>query len=170
MNAADLRCTGYRFPPEIISRAVWLVAVVGVPAAVLARAGDVPLIDAVKRVDTDTVRALLEQSVDVNAAAVDGATALHGVGFRGINSVAEYLVEQGAKLDARDQHGWIPWSIANGFSYSDFYKAQKHTAALLAKQMAERGMSTESEAIPGSVCFDCLQTRRDQLEALSERD
>ena len=107
---------------------------------------------------------------DVNAVNALGETALHGVGFRGINTVAEFLVEQGAKLDARDENGWIPWAIAHGFSYSDFYKAQKHTATLLAEYMAQRGMSTDGEAIPGSVCFDCLQTRRDQLPALLERD
>ena len=112
----------------------------------------------------------VELGNDVNAVNSLGETALHGVAFRGINSVATFLVEQGAKLDARDENGWIPWAIANGFSYSDFYKAQKHTATLLAEYMAERGMSTDGEAIPGSVCFDCLQTRRNQLQTLLERD
>ena len=118
----------------------------------------------------EAVKMCVELGNDVNAVNALGETALHGVGFRGINAVATFLVEQGAKLDARDQNGWIPWAIANGFSYSDFYKAQKHTASLLAEYMAERGMTTDGEAIPGSVCFDCLQTRRDQLPALVERD
>ena len=83
--------------------------------------------------------------------------------------VAEYLVEQGAKLDARDMNGWIPWAIAHGFSYSNFYKAQAHTAALLAGYMEERGLSTEDETIPGSVCFDC-QTRAGYVQSELERD
>ncbi|MEE2776711.1 MAG: hypothetical protein VYE73_08100 [Acidobacteriota bacterium] len=84
--------------------------------------------------------------------------------------MVEYLVERGARLDARDRNGWLPWAIANGLSYTDFYKAQKHTAKLLASYMSERGISTEDEAIPGSVCFDCLQTWRDQAQAVRQRD
>ena len=57
----------------------------------------------------------------------------------------------------------------NGFSYSDFYKAQKHTAELLARYLEERGLPT-GDPIPGSVCFDCLQTRLDQARAVRERD
>ncbi len=118
----------------------------------------------------EAVKMCVELGNDVNAVNALGETALHGVAFRGVNTVVDYLIEQGAKLDARDENGWIPWAIANGFSYSDFYKAQEHTAELLAEYMAERGMSTDGEAIPNSVCFDCLQTRRDQLQTLLERD
>ena len=56
-------------------------------------------------------------------------------------------------------------AIADGISYSDFYKAQKHTAALLTSLMEARGLPTEGEVVDGSVCFDCLQTRRDQIAA-----
>ena len=112
----------------------------------------------------------VELGNDVNARNDLMETALHGAAFRGANIVVDYLVEQGAKLDAREVNGWIPWAIANGFSYSDFYKAQKHTATLLAEYMAERGVSTEGEAIPASICFDCLQTRLDQSQAVRDRD
>ena len=112
----------------------------------------------------EAVRMCVELGNDVNAANDLQETALHGAAFRGANIVVEYLVEQGARLDARDQNGWIPWAVAYGFSYSDFYKAQRHTAALLAEYMEARGISTDGETIPGSVCFDCLQTRRDQSQ------
>ena len=118
----------------------------------------------------EAVKMCVELGSDVNAVNGLMETTLHGAAFRGANIVVEYLVEQGAKLDAREANGWIPWAIANGFSYTDFYKAQKHTAELLAKYMVERGMSTEGEAIPRSVCFDCLQTRRDQAQAARDRD
>ena len=118
----------------------------------------------------EAVRMCVELGNDVNAVNTLGETPLHGAAFRGANIVVEYLVEQGATLDARDENGWIPWAIANGFSYSDFYKAQKHTAALLEEYMESRGLSTEGEEIPGSVCFDCLQTRRDQSQAVRDRD
>ena len=112
------------------------------------------------------VKLCLERGNDVNAANYRGMTALHGAAFRGANDVAEYLVEQGADLDARTDLGYSPLAIADGFSYSDFYKAQKHTAALLRRIMEARGIPTggEGHAIPGTLCFDCLQTRRDQIE------
>jgi len=116
------------------------------------------------------VKLCVELGNDVNAANMYGQTALHGAGFRGVNAVVEYLVEQGAALDARDTRGWTPLAIANGLSYSDFYKSQPHSAALLRALMQARGLSTEGHAVPASVCFDCLQTRRDQAREEVERD
>ena len=116
----------------------------------------------------EAVRMLVELGHDVNAVNDLGETALHGAAFRGVNIVVEYLVEQGAKLDAKERNGWTPWAIANGFSYSDFYKAQKHTAELLARYHEEQGLPT-GDPIPGTVCFDCLQTRLDQGQAFRDR-
>ena len=117
----------------------------------------------------EAVKMCVELGHDVNAVNDLGETALHGAAFRGANIVVEYLVEQGATLDPKDQNGWTPWAIANGFSYSDFYKAQKHTAELLVQYLEEKNLPT-GEPIPGSVCFDCLQTRLDQAQAVRERD
>lgn len=45
-------------------------------------------------------------SCSTRAAANDmGETALHGVAFRGVNAVVEYLVDKGARLDAKDSRG-----------------------------------------------------------------
>ena len=114
----------------------------------------------------EAVKMCVELGNEVNAANYRGMTALHGAAFRGANNVAEYLVEQGADLNARTDLGYSPLAIADGFSYSDFYKAQKHTAVLLRGIMEERGIPTDGEGhvIPGTLCFDCLQTRRDQIE------
>ena len=117
----------------------------------------------------EAVTMCVELGNDVHAANYRGETALHGAAFRGANIVAAYLVEQGARLDAKTEHGWTPLAIANGLSYSDFYKAQTHTAALLRELMEARGMSTEGHVVEGSVCYDCLQTRRDQSRAWAER-
>ena len=118
----------------------------------------------------EAVKMCVELGNEVNAANYRGMTALHGAAFRGANGVVEYLVAQGADLDARTALGYSPLAVADGFSYSDFYKAQKHTAALLRELMADRGIPTDGEghAIPGTLCFDCLQTRRDQIEARVE--
>ena len=120
----------------------------------------------------EAVQICIEAGHDVNAANYRGETALHGAAFRGANNVVSYLAEQGADLDARTKDGWSPLAIARGLSYSDFYKAQIHTAARLEELMAAAGIAIEGKehTVPGSVCFDCLQTRRDQIRAVAERD
>ncbi len=120
----------------------------------------------------EAVRMLVEAGNDVNAANYRGETALHGVAFRGANEVVDYLVAQGADLDARTVDGWSPLAIARGLSYSDFYKAQVLTAAHLEALMAERGIAIDGagHTVPGSVCYDCLQTRNDQIQFVTDRD
>ncbi len=85
----------------------------------------------------DAVKMLVELGNDVNAANDRGETALHGAAYRGANTIVQYLVEKGAKIDARSKQGWTPWTIANGVFYSLFFKEQKHTADFLAKLMAD---------------------------------
>jgi ankyrin repeat protein len=118
----------------------------------------------------EAVRMCVELGNDVNAANRNGETALHGAAFRGVNTVAQLLADKGARLDAKDARGWTPLAIANGLSYSDFYKEQVHTAALLKKLMAAQGLSTEGHHVDAKVCFDCLQTRTDQARGVVERD
>ena len=120
----------------------------------------------------EAVTICVELGNDVNASNYRGETALHGVAFRGVNIVVDYLVEHGADLTALTEDGWSPLAIARGLSYSDFYKAQVHTAARLEELMTARGLDTAGEAhrVPGSVCFDCLQTRRDQTRFVADRD
>jgi hypothetical protein len=112
----------------------------------------------------------VELGVDVNATNQYGETALHGAAFRGVNIVAQFLADSGAKLDARDSRGWTALAIANGLTYTDFFKQQVHTADLLRKLMAAQGLATEGHKIGPTVCFDCLQTRADQAKAVRDRD
>ena len=118
----------------------------------------------------EAVRMCVELGTDVNATNFRDETALHGAAFRGVNRIVEYLVEQGAALDARTAEGWTPLAIANGLSYSDFFKAQAHTAELLRELMAARGLSTEGHVVDPLVCLDCYQTRPDQVRDAIERD
>ncbi len=118
----------------------------------------------------DAVKMCAEQGNDVTAKNDRGETALHGAAYRGVNTVAEYLVKRGAKLDAKDEHGWTALAVANGLSYTDFYKEQVHTADLLKKLMKEQGLSTEGQTVDSKVCYDCLQTRSDQARTVVERD
>jgi ankyrin repeat protein len=118
----------------------------------------------------EAVRMCVRLGNDVNATNQYGETALQGVAYRGVPAVAEYLAGQGAKLDAKDSRGWTPLAMANGLSYSDFYKEQLTTAATVKKLMQAKGLSTDGHAVDGSVCLDCLQTRSDQARGVVERD
>jgi ankyrin repeat protein len=117
----------------------------------------------------EAVKLCVDNGNDVKAANHQGWTALHGAAFRGVNSIAEYLVEKGAPLDARTVQGWTAWSIANGLTYSEFYKNQPHTATLLAKMMQERGLSTEGQVVDPKVCLDCVRAA-DAMKDLRERE
>ena len=118
----------------------------------------------------DAVRMCVELGTDVNAVNDRHETALHGVAYRGVNAIVDYLVAEGARLDATTVEGWTPLALANGLSYSDFYKAQTHTADRLRALMRARGLDTDGHDVDPSVCLDCFQTRPDQVRAAIERD
>ena len=105
------------------------------------------------------VTMLVELGNDVLAVNDRGETALHGAAYRGAPSIVDYLVQQGAQIDARSDQGWTPWTIANGVFYSLFYKEQPQTADVLAALMADRGISTDGMADALRTCFDCGRNR-----------
>ena len=107
----------------------------------------------------EAVKMLVELGNDVRAANDRGETPLHGAAYRGAPSIVDYLVEQGAEIDARSSQGWTPWTIANGVFYSLFYKEQPETATRLAELMAERGLSTAGMVDELRTCFDCGRNR-----------
>jgi len=90
---------------------VFLVA--GLAGAPAVYAADRPLVDAVKNGDTDAVRALLKRGTDVNAAAADGATALHWASYRDAVDTADLLIRAGAKVDAANDLGATPLWMAS---------------------------------------------------------
>ncbi len=90
--------------------------------------------------------------------------------FRGVNAIVRYLVDHDAALDAKTVEGWTPLAIANGLSYSDFYKAQTHTADLLRNLTTESGLSIEGHVVDPLVRLDCYQTRPGQVRDARERD
>src|SRR5437867_1602232 len=118
----------------------------------------------------EAVKMSVAMGNDVNAANAAGETPMHGAAFRGVNAVVEFLVEKGARLDARDVRGWTPFTVANGISYGDVFKQQPQTAKLLETLMKARGLCTEGQAADGTECLDCTQTHADQARAALERD
>jgi ankyrin repeat protein len=77
-----------------------------------AGAAPAPLADAAERADWLRVRALLGEHADVNAAQVDGSTALHWAGYHDEPAVAKLLVAAGASAKAENRYGVTPLSLA----------------------------------------------------------
>ena len=92
------------------------------------------------------VRVLLEAGADINAVNEADFTALHGAAYRGLNEVVDYLVANGADIDARDYRGRTPYRLAEGSKQSFQFQAFPATAELL----AELGANTRL-GVPGTV-------------------
>ena len=81
-------------------------------ASAFAAESESSLADAVKRNEPTTARALLEQGADVNAAQVDGMTALHWAAYHDDLQTTKLIVAAGASVDARNRYGVAPLSLA----------------------------------------------------------
>ena len=75
-------------------------------------AGDLRLIDAVKRRDHKALTLLLAQKADVNGAQPDGATALAWAAFLDDTGAADSLLAAGAKANTSDEYGETPLTLA----------------------------------------------------------
>ena len=92
---------------------------------------------------------LLDLGGDVLAADAGGETPLHGAAERGANEIVQLLVDRGADLEAVNERGWTPLTIAEGVVRGVVFKQQPHTAALLRRMMEARGIgTTTAEACP----------------------
>ncbi len=83
-----------------------------VAASSEAAARRVALIDAVKNGNVATVKTLLAQKVDVNAAEADGTTALHWAAHIGNTQLADLLIKAGANVKAATRAGATPFALA----------------------------------------------------------
>jgi len=90
---------------------VIVVATPGVPSVV---GPDTPVADAAMRGDTETVRALLRDGADVNAAQGDGMTALHWTALQGDVATMQVLLYAGANLGSTTRlGGYTPLHLAS---------------------------------------------------------
>ena len=71
-----------------------------------------PLVDAVKKQDLQTVRALLKQKVNINAAEADGFTALHWAAQRNDLPLVDLLLGAGANAKASTRYNITPLYLA----------------------------------------------------------
>jgi uncharacterized protein len=82
----------------------------------------------------EAVKLCLELGADVNAANKTGDTALHGAAWRHFaDSIVQYLVDHGAKIDAKNKRGWTPLVIAEGIRTGGNAIFSPSTTALLRK-------------------------------------
>ena len=80
---------------------------------------------------TEAVKYCVELGNDVNAVDNRGYSALHGAAYLGKNDMVEYLVQKGAKVDAKSKAGDTPADMANG--PTRFGQPHPETVALLEK-------------------------------------
>jgi ankyrin repeat protein len=93
----------------VLTAAIGLTTAAG---AAFAAGNTSPLLEAVRNGRTDTVRALIKQRADVNAAEPDGTTALH-LAIRDHNTaIAEALIRAGANVKAANRYGITALGLA----------------------------------------------------------
>ncbi len=103
---SESRSFGFRMLPLVGS------ALLAGAAASVGAAPAIPIVDAAKAEDTAAVRTLLERQVDVNAAEVDGTTALHWAAYQGDVETARLLLTAGARTGVTNRYGVTPLALA----------------------------------------------------------
>jgi ankyrin repeat protein len=73
----------------------------------------------------------------------NGMTALHGSVICNQPSITQYLIDQGAQLDAKNQLGWTPLMVAGGLYIANNRKDFPVAADLLRKALSARGLPTD---------------------------
>ena len=87
--------------------------------AAFAAASDLRLTDAAKERDTEAVRTLLNEGVDVNAPQGDGATALSWASYWDDIAMAHLLIRAGAQVNIANELGVTPLALACNNRNSD---------------------------------------------------
>lgn len=82
----------------------------------------------------DNIRDLLD--LGVGDMRFDGMTALHGAVICNQPSIVEYLIQNGAQVDAKNRLGWTPLMVANGIYIANNRKDFPAAAAILRKAMS----------------------------------
>ena len=72
------------------------------------------------------------------------ATALHAAAFKALPSVIQYLVDHGARLDAKTSLGWTPAMIADSLFGANLERVHPEIAGLIRRLMKERGIPDDN--------------------------
>lgn len=83
----------------------------------------------------EAVKLCVELGMDVNAKNSMGLTAVMGAANRGSDSIIEYLVSKGAKLDVKDNVGRTPYNWAEGVFLATHSPVPKPTSMALIQKL-----------------------------------
>jgi ankyrin repeat protein len=95
-----------------LKRITGICAMVVLTSAAAFAAGRSDVADAAMRGDKATVRTLIQQHADVNAAQPDGATAIHWAAYRTDKELADMLIRAGANVKVANREGSTPLWLA----------------------------------------------------------
>jgi ankyrin repeat protein len=76
-------------------------------------------------------RLCVELGNDLNTASTLGDTALHGTAYYGHDTIAEYLVKQGADMNVKNKKGETPLKVADGYIQAAMVLSRPSTAKVL---------------------------------------
>jgi len=79
----------------------------------------------------DAVKLMVELGNDVRAANAAGETPLHAAAYWGADSIAQYLIDKGADVNAKDRKSWTPLVITEGIYQGGGVKYFPSTAGVL---------------------------------------
>ncbi|HYP12522.1 MAG TPA: ankyrin repeat domain-containing protein [Bryobacteraceae bacterium] len=83
---------------------------------------------------------------DINAVDAKGETAMHGVAYKHLPAVAEYLAQNGANVQVwnrKNSLGWTPLRIAEGVFRTGNLRTSPPTAAAIRRIMEAAGLDTK---------------------------
>ena len=134
--------------------------VVFISAVAFAAGADSRLVDAARKGDRAAVSSLLQQKVDVNAAGVDGTSALHWAVRSDDLDTAELLLRAGANAKAADRYGVTP-----------LYLAAVNGNALMIRKLVDAGADPKSTDPTGetTLMVAARTGNPDALKVLIER-
>src|SRR5215469_1199452 len=97
----------------------------------------------------EAVKVALDLGGDVNGIDKNGETVIHGAAYKQVPSVAQFLIDHGAKIEIWNQKnktGWTPLRIADGVLYGGAaIRSSPAVAAVLRQVMSTAGVSTVVE-------------------------
>jgi ankyrin repeat protein len=111
----------------------------------------------------EAVQVALELGNDIHATGERGMTALHGAALSAGNSIIQYLVDKGARINQQDTCGQTALSIAQGdpkemVNRADRFKVYKDTVELVTK--------LGGEVLPFKPVAQCQHTRHNATKDL----
>ncbi len=108
----------------------------------------------------EAVKFAWELGSEVNVVDAKGNTALHGASIRGANAIVQFLVENGAQIDVRNEVGWTPLTVAEGVLWPNTYSRWPDTASLLRQLGASDPGQRRPEDLPPAEVFNAATEQR----------